>query len=99
MAPACAKRQTRTSPMRCLMWPDDLVKHKDDFVDDRVCFVRGSLDRTRERPVLILNRVLTVEQAQREQTRALWLLLTLGQHSEQDIDAVSRILRRTPGNC
>jgi DNA polymerase-3 subunit alpha len=68
-------------------------------VDDRVCFVRGILDRTRDRPVLVLNRVLTVEQVQREQTRGLWLLFTLGLNSERDVEAIGRILRRTPGNC
>jgi DNA polymerase-3 subunit alpha len=88
-----------TGSIECLMWPDDLVKHKDDFVDDRVCFVRGILDRTRDRPVLVLNRVLTVEQVQREQTRGLWLLFTLGLNSERDVEAIGRILRRTPGNC
>jgi DNA polymerase III subunit alpha len=85
--------------VECLMWPDDLTKHKDDFEDDRVCFVRGIFDRSRERPVLILNRVLTVEQAQREQTRGLWLLLSLVTNTAQDIEAVGRILRRTPGSC
>jgi DNA polymerase-3 subunit alpha len=85
--------------IECLMWPDDLVKHKDDFVDDRVCFVRGMLDKSRDRPVVVLNRVLTVEQVQREQTRGLWLLLSLEISSEREVDAVGRILRRNPGNC
>ena len=32
------------------MWPDDFVRYKDDFVEDRICFVKGTVERTREEP-------------------------------------------------
>ena len=44
------------------MWPDDLVKYKDDFEDDRVCFVRGIFDQTRypwERRLVAFHGALT----------------------------------------
>ncbi|GIW79129.1 MAG: hypothetical protein KatS3mg105_0936 [Gemmatales bacterium] len=58
-----------TGSAECVMWPDDFVKHKDDFVEDRVCFVKATVERTREEPGLVLARVLDLDQAQRELTR------------------------------
>jgi DNA polymerase-3 subunit alpha len=81
------------------MWPDDYLRHKDDFVEDRVCFVRGSVDRTREEPGLILARVMSVEQAQRELTKGLVLLLRLGVHEPDVITAIGRMLERARGSC
>jgi DNA polymerase-3 subunit alpha len=48
---------------------------------------------------VVLTRVLSLEQAQRELTKGLWLLLSLGGNSEQDLDAIARVLRRAPGSC
>src|SRR5262249_45960027 len=90
-----------TGSVECVMWPDDLARHKDDVREERICFVKGSIDgrSTREQPSLILTRILSIEQAQRELTRGLWLALTLGGHGVGVIDALARILRRTPGPC
>ena len=27
------------------MWPDDYVRYKDEVVEDRVCFVKGTVER------------------------------------------------------
>lgn len=83
----------------CVMWPDDYIRFKDDIKDDRICFVRGVVERTREEPGLIVTRILTIEQAQREQTRGMVLVFDIGVHSEETIDTVARVLRRSPGPC
>src|SRR5262249_10229 len=70
-----------------------------EFVEDRVCFVRGAVDRTREEPGLILTRILSVEQAQRELTKGLVLSLRLGIHEPEVIDAIGRMLERSQGSC
>src|SRR5262249_16892721 len=90
-----------TGEVECVMWPDDFVRHKNDFKEDedRVCFVKGSVEHIREKPSLVLTRILTVEQAQRELTKGLMLSLTLGRHEPAQIDAIARVLERTPGNC
>ena len=51
------------------MWPDDFVRYKDEFKEDRVCLVKATVERTREEPGLILTRVLSLEQAKVELTR------------------------------
>lgn len=86
-----------TGAVECVMWPDDFVRHKDDVQEDHVCFAKGTVERTREEPGLVLTRILSIEQAQRELTRGLWLLLNLGTGSDQTIDAIARVLGRAPG--
>jgi DNA polymerase-3 subunit alpha len=93
------KLEDFTGAVECVMWPDDYVRHKDLIAEDRVVFVRGAVERNREEPSLILTRVLTIEQAQRELTKCLRLSLQLGRHTPNDIDALSRILKRSPGKC
>jgi DNA polymerase-3 subunit alpha len=81
------------------MWPDDLVRHKDDVVDDRVCFVRATVNKRRDDPVLVLTRIMTIEEAQRELTRGLVLQVRLEVHDESTVDAIGRVLQRAPGSC
>src|SRR5262249_35780888 len=96
---ARCKLEDLTAAADCVMWPDDYLRHKDDFVEDRVCFVRGSVDRTREEPGLILTRIMSVEQAQRELTKGLVLSLRLDVHEPDIIDAIGRMLERARGTC
>jgi DNA polymerase-3 subunit alpha len=83
----------------CVMWPDDYARFKDEISEDRVCFVKAAVERTREEPGLIVTRILGIEQAQREQTRGLVLILHAGEHGPESIDTLARVLRRSPGQC
>src|SRR5262249_39545506 len=82
----------------CVMWPDDLVRYKDAVAEDRICFLAASVERAREEPSLVVTRVLDLEQVQRERTTGLVLDLTLDADPNL-IDAVARVLQRTPGSC
>jgi DNA polymerase-3 subunit alpha len=82
-----------------VIFPDDYVKNKEHIKEENICFVRASVDRTREEPGLIINRILTVEQAQRELTRGLKLSLQSGVHEGNVVDAIANILKRTQGEC
>jgi DNA polymerase-3 subunit alpha len=93
------KLEDLSGVVECVMWPDDYARQKDEFQEDRVCFVRGTTERTREEPGLILTRVLSIEQAQRELTKGLVLSLRLGVHEPEMIDAIGRVLERTQGSC
>jgi DNA polymerase-3 subunit alpha len=81
------------------MWPDDFARHKSAIVEDHVCFVKAVVERSREEPGLIVSRILMPEQAQVELARGLWLLLSLGTHGAETVEAVARLLRRSPGSC
>src|SRR5438132_3756954 len=67
------KLEDLSGAVECVMWPDDFLRHKDEFQEDRVCMVRGIVERTREEPGLVLSRVLSVPQARQELTK--WLKL------------------------
>jgi DNA polymerase-3 subunit alpha len=83
----------------CVMWPDDYTRFKDEVTEDRICFIRGVVERTREEPGLIVTRILSTEQAQREQTRGMVLTFHVGVHGEETLDTVASVLRRSPGPC
>jgi DNA polymerase-3 subunit alpha len=93
------KLEDFTGAAECVLWPDDYLRCKDEVCEDRVCFVKATVERTREEPGLVISRILNIEQAERELTRALHLLLNLGVNTPTDIDAISRVLRRVPGPC
>jgi DNA polymerase-3 subunit alpha len=87
-----------TSAAKCVMWPDDLVRMKDEVQEDRICFVEASVDRSREELCLVIKRIVSIEQVQRERTTELWLDVSLSAE-EGVMDAIARVLRRTPGSC
>jgi DNA polymerase-3 subunit alpha len=93
------KLEDFTGAAECVLWPDDYLRCKDEVRDDRVCFIKALVERTREEPGLVISRILSLEQAERELTRALHLLLNVGVNTPADIDAIGRVLKRVPGPC
>ena len=85
--------------IECLIFPDDFAACREWIVEEAVVFVRGTLDRSRDLPVLIVTKVLTYEQLARELTRAVLLRLSLTQHSPYIVEEIQTILQRSPGRC
>ncbi|HZY86289.1 MAG TPA: OB-fold nucleic acid binding domain-containing protein, partial [Gemmataceae bacterium] len=88
-----------TGAVECVLWGEEFSRYKDAFVEDAVVLVRGTLEKKTDEPILVLSRVLTLEQAQRELARELHLLVKVGQHGPLEIDQLADLLRRTPGPC
>jgi DNA polymerase-3 subunit alpha len=88
-----------TGAVECVMWPDDFVRFREEFVEDRVCLVRGTIERTREEPGLILSRIMSLEQAQQELTKWLRLSLGLETHQPGHLEHLAGVLGRAPGTC
>jgi len=94
------KLEDFTGSTECVMWPDVYERFKELVAEDRICFVAAVVERTtREEPGLVVNRVMTVEQAQRERTTGLVLDLGLDAHDAMHVEAAARVLQRNPGNC
>jgi DNA polymerase-3 subunit alpha len=93
------KLEDLTGAAECVLWPDDYLRCKDEVHEDRICFVKAAVERTREEPGLVLNDILSVEQAQRQLTKWLLLDLSVGTHSLSALDALAGVLQRTPGAC
>jgi DNA polymerase III subunit alpha len=88
-----------TGAAECVMWPDDFARFKDLVVEDRPCFLVASVERAREEPGLVVQRLLTIEQGRQERTTGVVIKLTLGKHGRRDLEAIANILRRSQGVC
>jgi DNA polymerase-3 subunit alpha len=88
-----------TGAVECVMWPDDFVRNKDEFKEDQVCLVKGTVDRTREELGLVLTRVFGLDKAKQELTKRLSVCLDLSVHNVNDIERLAKILEKTPGSC
>ncbi len=91
------KLEDFTGSTECVMWPDDFVRYKDLFEEDKIVFVNGFVERNREEPGLILTKVLTFEQGKKERTTGLVLLMNLKEHGPAQIEAVAHVLARARG--
>jgi DNA polymerase-3 subunit alpha len=94
-----ARIEDMTGSAKCVMWPDDFSRFKEEIRDDIPYIIKGTVDRRREEPTLVINRILTVDDAKRELARGLFLLLRLGRTQPEDIDRLAGILRQTRGSC
>src|SRR5580692_2577945 len=74
--------------IKCVMWPDDYARFKEQVREDEPLFVKGTVDRKRSEPTIVLNRILNLEQAQRELAKGLHLLVKLEQSQPRDIDVI-----------
>jgi DNA polymerase-3 subunit alpha len=93
------KLEDLSGAVECVLWPDDYVRLKEGVHEDRVCFVKATVERTREEPGLVLTDVLSIEQAERDLTKGLVVMLSAGVHGPDAVDGLARILQRTPGSC
>jgi DNA polymerase-3 subunit alpha len=85
--------------VECVMWPDDLLRFAALAQPDTVCFAVGTVERSGEKPSLILSRLLTPEQVQRERTTGIIFDLGLDQDPGV-LDALRRELLGQPrGPC
>lgn len=93
------KMEDASGRVECLMWPDEFVKFKDEFTDDRILFAEATVEQTREEPQLLLSRVFTLDTARKEMTKGLVLKLRLGEAGPGKLDEIAKTLRKTPGLC
>ncbi|MBI3824157.1 MAG: DNA polymerase III subunit alpha [Planctomycetes bacterium] len=85
----------------CVMWPDVYVKYKDLVVEDKICFVCGTVERKTDQPILVATRIVSMEQGQLERTTGLVLLMDLTDEGEADLrklESIKTVLGRSRGN-
>ncbi|MCS6977679.1 MAG: DNA polymerase III subunit alpha [Gemmatales bacterium] len=81
----------------CVIFPDDYERCRSEVRDDNICFLKGSVDRTGEKPGLIVTHIYPLAQAPRELTRSVILKFISGVHQDFDLEAVARLLQRAKG--
>jgi DNA polymerase III subunit alpha len=91
------KLEDLSGTIECVMWPDDFARHKGEIHEDQIAIVEGTVERTRELPGLILTRILSPEQAQKNLNADVRLCLSQGIHGPDQLEQVARVLERSPG--
>lgn len=90
-----------TGQVECVMWPDDFTRFAEMFADDRMYLFEAGVedDSKNSGKVVVLRKVMTLDQARKDLTKGMVLQLGLGQHGTETIDRIGVILKRTPGQC
>jgi DNA polymerase-3 subunit alpha len=85
--------------VRCIMWPEDYARLGENVKSEAICFIEGRVDRRGREPNVIVNNLITVDEASRKFTDQVAIQFLRGLHGESEIDRVEEILRRHPGRC
>ncbi|MCA8998661.1 MAG: DNA polymerase III subunit alpha, partial [Planctomycetaceae bacterium] len=86
-----------TGVVRCIMWPDDFANDGEKVQQDSIVILRGRVDSRGREPNIIVNKLFTIEDAEKEFTRQVALFLRRGFHTEDDMKRAREILNRFPG--
>ena len=86
-----------TGIVRCIMWPEDYARLGDKVTPEAVVFLKGKVDRRSREPNVIVNQLLTVEEADKNFTSQIAINFKRGLHSERDMSRAKQILESFPG--
>ncbi len=81
-----------------LLWPDDYAKFQAFVEEDRICFVKGTIDRRRESPELVINKVIPLERGPAELAQGVVVTIRKGTSQKEDLERLQRHARNRPGN-
>ncbi len=85
--------------VRCIMWPEDYARLGDHVKTEAICLIEGRVDRRGREPNVVVNALITIEEASHKFTDQVAVKFRRGMHGEGEIDRVGEILRRHPGRC
>ena len=83
--------------VRCIMWPEDYARLGDKIQPEAVVFLKGKVDRRSREPNLIVNQLLTVEEADKNFTTQIAINFKRGLHGEREMTRAKQILENHPG--
>ena len=87
-----------TAIIRCIAWPSDYERFKELIKTENVVIVQGKVDRRGREPNVVVNRLMTLDQADREFTTQVAIKFDRGLHSLEDVENVRKLLNRFPGS-
>jgi len=86
-----------TGVVRCIMWPDDYANDGEIVQQDSILIVKGRVDLRGREPNIIVNKLLTLADAEKEFTRQIVLFFKRGYHTEDEMKRARETLGRYPG--
>ena len=84
--------------IRCIAWSDDYARYEELIKSENVIIVAGKVDRRSREPNLVVNRIYTLDQADKEFTSQVAIKFEKGLHSPDDIQRVRNVISRYPGS-
>jgi DNA polymerase-3 subunit alpha len=83
------------------MWPDDYARYANEFTDDHIYLFEAGVedDQRNGGKMVVLRRLMTLDQARTELTKGMVLNLAAGQHGPETVDRLGAILQRKRGPC
>jgi DNA polymerase-3 subunit alpha len=81
-----------------MLWPEEFAKLGDLVRNDLIGFVKGTLDKRRDPPELIISKIMPIESASSELARGVVVRLHKGSHQEEDLERLLRCVRVRPGH-
>ena len=85
--------------VRCILWPEEFNRIGQKVKQDTICFVKGKIDRRGREPNLIVNQILSLEEADEEFTIQVAIKFQQGLHTEHDMARVRDVLHHHPGKA
>jgi DNA polymerase-3 subunit alpha len=83
--------------VRCIIWPEQFAKYAELVKTEQIGFVQGKVEVRGSEPNLIVDRILTIDEAEQEFTQHLAIQFRRGLHTPDDMVRVRETLRRFPG--
>jgi DNA polymerase-3 subunit alpha len=87
-----------TGSTPAMLWPEEFAKMGELVRNDLIGFVKGTLDRRRDPPELIISKILPMEGAPAELARGVVVRLQKGPLREDDLERLLRCVRIRPGH-
>ncbi|HLQ44443.1 MAG TPA: OB-fold nucleic acid binding domain-containing protein, partial [Planctomycetaceae bacterium] len=83
--------------VRCIMWPEDYARLGEKVQPEAVVFLKGKVDRRSREPNVIVNQLLTIEEADKNFTTQIAINFQRGLHGEREMTRAKQILESHPG--
>ncbi|MEO1979587.1 MAG: OB-fold nucleic acid binding domain-containing protein, partial [Fuerstiella sp.] len=87
-----------TTILRCIAWPSDYDRFKELIKTENIVIIQGKVDRRGREPNIVINRIMTLDQADREFTSQVAIKFDRGLHTLEDVENVRKILSHYPGS-
>ncbi len=89
--------EDETGIVRCIMWPEEFSRQGELIVPEAILYLRGKVDRRGREPNVVVNKLMTLDDADKEFTKQLAIRFQRGLHAESELVRVREILDRYPG--
>jgi DNA polymerase-3 subunit alpha len=87
-----------TGSTPAMLWPEEFAKLADLVTNDRIVYVKGTLDRRRDPAELIVSKIIPFENGPAELSRGVVVRLHKGLHQSEHLERLLRTVRIRPGN-